>query len=84
MVELEEGQPEYSAEFEALNMLVESYFAAIGAEASLAMLRQLASDLDRAQTNVVVLNDGAHGTRAKRLARAWLSRHMTIWLARHG
>lgn len=74
-----------SAEFEALNVLVEVYFRAIGQKEAMRHLRLLAAELVEAQPlKVVGIREGIRETREQREARAWLQDRLSIWLARHG
>jgi hypothetical protein len=77
-----EQQPDPDVALEALALLLEVHLEVLGPEGAVAYLRRLAADLEDAEDAAVSLKDGAAGNRAKRLARAWVRRKLTIWLAK--
>lgn len=79
-----EEQPPHSPEFDALSMLLEAYLSMIGRDAALAYLHILASELEKADERPLPMHLGSGGVRSQRWARAWVRRHISLWLGRYG
>lgn len=80
----DDTSPPRTAEFEALNELIEAGLVLVGPERAVAYLHVLASRLEGDDDNVLSLRDGMLGAKSRREARAWLRRRVTCWLAHHG
>lgn len=78
-----EELPPHSVELEVMAKLAEAYLESLDRDHAVAFLRGVASSAAD-ETNVLNLREGSAGARAHRLARAWLRRNVTIWLARFG
>jgi hypothetical protein len=76
--------PPTSPEFEALAALADAYLATARREDALLFMRRLASALAVAPENVISIEGGRDGAASRRIASAWLSRRLAIWLAEHG